>query len=92
MQTVTRKEEDLLGFRQIPDEFYYGIHKLRAKENFRISDSKISDFPEFIRGMVYVKKAAAMANSNLGLLSEDSSVATLTMLSWCASINSQKRS
>ncbi|MBS0883744.1 aspartate ammonia-lyase [Pantoea sp. JGM49] len=71
MQTVTRREEDLLGFKQIPDEFYYGIHTQRAKENFRISNSRISDFPEFIRGMVYVKKAAAMANRNLGLLSED---------------------
>ena len=54
MQTVTRNEEDLLGVRQIRDEFYYGIHTLRAKENFRISHSKISDYPEFIRGKVYV--------------------------------------
>jgi aspartate ammonia-lyase len=33
----TRTEEDLLGPREIPAEAYYGVHTLRAIENFRIS-------------------------------------------------------
>ena len=56
-----RIEEDLLGTREVPADAYYGVHTLRAIENFYISNSKISDIPEFVRGMVMVKKAAALA-------------------------------
>lgn len=52
-----RIEEDLLGTREVPADAYYGVHTLRAIENFYISNSKISDIPEFVRGMVMVKKA-----------------------------------
>ncbi|MBM7345032.1 aspartate ammonia-lyase [Pantoea coffeiphila] len=69
MHPLFREEEDLIGTRQINDACYYGIHTLRAVENFRISKSRISDFPEFIKGMVAVKKAAARANNRLGTLS-----------------------
>ena len=55
-----RIEEDLLGTREVPADAYYGVH-----ENFYISNSKISDIPEFVRGMVMVKKAAALANKEL---------------------------
>lgn len=61
----TRIEEDLLGKREIPADAYYGIHTLRAYENFNISTTKISDVPEFVRGMVFTKKAAAKANMEL---------------------------
>ncbi|MBH5328673.1 aspartate ammonia-lyase [Eikenella sp. S3360] len=64
----TRTEHDLLGERQIPAEAYWGIHTLRAMENFQISGQKISDVPQFVRGMVMVKKAAAQANGELGAL------------------------
>jgi len=66
--TNVRLEEDLLGTREIPAEAYYGVHTLRAIENFHISNSKISDVPEFIRGMVMVKKAVAMTNKELHTL------------------------
>ncbi len=59
-----RIEEDLLGTGSSADA-YYGVHTLRAIENFYISNSKISDIPEFVRGMVMVKKAAALANKEL---------------------------
>ncbi|VAS21060.1 permease [Klebsiella pneumoniae] len=49
-----RIEEDLLGTREVPADAYYGVHTLRAIENFYISNSKISDIPEFVRGMVMV--------------------------------------
>ncbi len=65
MSSTVRIEEDLLGVREVPAEAYYGVHTLRAIENFYISNSTISDIPEFIRGMVMVKKAAAMANKEL---------------------------
>ena len=63
-----RTETDLLGQREIPAQAYWGIHTLRAVENFQISTQKVSDFPEFVRAMVMVKKAAARANSELGVI------------------------
>ncbi|MFP1925821.1 aspartate ammonia-lyase [Lonsdalea quercina] len=65
MSDNIRIEEDLLGSREVPADAYYGIHTLRAIENFYISNQKISDVPDFVRGMVMVKKAAAMANREL---------------------------
>lgn len=67
----TRTEEDLLGSREVPNDCYYGIHTVRALENFQISRGTINDEPEFIRGMVQVKKAAAMANQRLHTLPTD---------------------
>lgn len=66
-----RIEHDLLGEREIPEDVYWGIHTLRAVENFQISSQKISDIPQFIRSMVQVKKAAAQANAQLGAVQED---------------------
>ncbi len=63
-----RTEEDLLGSMDVPAEAYYGIHTHRALENFQISRERIGDNQEFVRGMVYAKKAAALANSELGTI------------------------
>ncbi len=63
-----RIEEDLLGKREVPSDVYWGIHTLRAVENFNISNVTISDVPEFVRGMVMVKKATALANGELGVI------------------------
>ena len=68
MTKATRTEEDLLGAREVPLEAYWGIHTLRATENFRISGSVVGDEEAFVRGMVQVKKASALANSDLGAL------------------------
>ncbi|RQW65165.1 aspartate ammonia-lyase [Vibrio viridaestus] len=65
---ATRIEEDLLGERHVPANAYYGIHTLRALENFTISQQKVSDVPEMVRGMVMTKKAAALANRKLGVI------------------------
>ena len=67
----SRVEVDLLGEREVPAEKYYGVHTLRALENFQISSGRMNNEPEFIRGMVQVKKAAALANRELRVLSED---------------------
>lgn len=64
----TREEHDLLGYRQIPDEHYFGIQTLRAVENFHISRVRLSFYPELIKALADVKQAAAMANRDLGVL------------------------
>ncbi|PJA95316.1 MAG: aspartate ammonia-lyase [Ignavibacteriales bacterium CG_4_9_14_3_um_filter_34_10] len=66
----TRKEHDLLGEREVPFEFYYGVQTLRALENFNISGVSLSAFPLIIEGLAFVKMATAKANFNLGLLLE----------------------
>lgn len=68
MSTLIRIEEDLLGTREVPADAYYGIHTLRASENFYISNTRISDIRELVHGMVMVKKAAALANKELKTL------------------------
>ena len=68
MTKATRTEEDLLGTREVPLEAYWGIHTLRAMENFQISGAVVGDEEAFVRGMVQVKKASALANSDLGAL------------------------
>ena len=68
MTKATRTEEDLLGAREVPLDAYWGIHTLRAMENFQISGSVVGDEEAFVRGMVQVKKASALANSDLGAL------------------------
>ena len=66
----TRREHDLLGYREVPHEFYYGVQTLRARENFNISSTQLSVYPQMIKGLAMVKWAAAKANLELGLLSE----------------------
>ena len=66
----TRVERDLLGTREVPADAYYGIHTVRAVENFPIAATTISDIPDLVRGMVMVKKAAALANLEMGVLDE----------------------
>jgi len=65
-----RKEHDLLGEREVPAGVYYGIHTLRALENFPITGTTIQSYPELILALAYVKEACALANQELGLLDE----------------------
>ena len=63
-----RTEHDLLGDRDVPAHVYYGVHTLRALENFPITGSPISVYPELIKALACIKQAAAQANHELGLL------------------------
>jgi aspartate ammonia-lyase len=63
-----RVEHDLLGQRQVPAQAYYGIHTLRALQNFPISGTPIHVYPQLIDALAAVKQAAALANHDLGLL------------------------
>src|SRR4030088_2858712 len=65
-----RREHDLLGDRDVPAAAYYGVHTLRAVENFPISGTPISVYPALVNALACVKQAAAIANSELGLLDE----------------------
>ncbi|MBU8934485.1 MAG: aspartate ammonia-lyase [candidate division Zixibacteria bacterium] len=67
----TRREHDLLGERDVPDEFYYGVQTLRALENFPISHVALNHFSALIEALAMVKMAAARANHDLGLLKKD---------------------
>ncbi|WP_055697075.1 MULTISPECIES: aspartate ammonia-lyase [Streptomyces] len=63
-----RREHDLLGDRDVPADAYWGIHSLRATENFPITGIPISVYPQLIDALAAVKEAAARANEELGLL------------------------
>jgi len=64
----TRQEHDLLGYRDVPDEYYYGIQTLRAIENFNISGIAMAHFPVLVKALAMVKIAAAKANAELEIL------------------------
>lgn len=66
-----RIEHDLLGDREIPAEAYFGVHTLRATENFPITGTPIKCYPDLIVAFASVKQAAARANAELGLLDLD---------------------
>jgi len=65
---MPRTEKDFLGEKQLPDDAYYGIQTLRGKENFHITGMPVAREPNLVRAFGYVKKAAAMANRDLGVL------------------------
>ncbi len=49
--TAKRSEHDLLGDRDVPTEAYWGIHTLRATENFPITGTSISTYPHLINAL-----------------------------------------
>ncbi|MEJ8308368.1 aspartate ammonia-lyase [Agrobacterium larrymoorei] len=66
-----RQERDLLGSKDVPADAYWGVHTQRAAENFQISGTTIGRYPYLIRGLTFVKEAAALANHELGLLDHE---------------------
>jgi aspartate ammonia-lyase len=68
MNAPVRIEHDLLGERAVPADAYYGIHTLRALENFPITGTPISIYPDLVAALACVKQAAAIANTELGVL------------------------
>lgn len=61
-----RREKDSIGVKNVPENVYYGVQSLRAAENFRITG--LFMHPEIINSLAYIKKAAAMTNSEIGIL------------------------
>ena len=57
---ATRTEQDMIGSLQVPADAYYGIHSLRAAENFPITGQRL--LPQMIYSLAWIKKACARAN------------------------------
>ena len=68
LSTKTRTESDLICSREIPESAMYGVQTLRGIENFRISKFHLNEYPLFINALAITKMGAAIANSELGLL------------------------
>lgn len=64
-----RIEKDSIGEVQVPADKYWGAQTERSKENFKIGGNYMPI--EVIRSMAILKKAAALANTELGVLSMD---------------------
>ncbi|EAH8309378.1 aspartate ammonia-lyase [Campylobacter upsaliensis] len=67
----TRKEHDFIGELEIADDVYYGVQTFRALENFHMSGRSLRNYPFFIKAFAQVKKAAALANKEVGVLDAD---------------------
>jgi aspartate ammonia-lyase len=63
----TRREHDLLGEREVPNDRYYGIQTMRALENYQITGIQISHYPILIRAPAYNKKAVEPTTATLYL-------------------------
>ena len=72
---MSRLEHDFLGELTIDDSVYYGVQTLRAMNNFHISGTPLSQFPEMIWALACVKKACALANMELQALPRDIGIA-----------------
>ncbi|MBR7974125.1 aspartate ammonia-lyase [Burkholderia vietnamiensis] len=70
MTSNDRLEHDFLGDLPVPNQAYYGVHTLRALQNFPITGIPISTYPNLVNALASVKEAAALANHELGLLTE----------------------
>lgn len=68
----TRIEHDLLGNREVSADAYYGVQTLRAIENFaNITGIELGHYPNYIKALAIVKQAAAVANHDLGLITDE---------------------
>src|SRR5699024_9919924 len=66
-----RTEKDTLGEIKVPAEKFWGAQTQRSKQNFPIGNEKMPK--EIIKGFAILKKSAAKANIELGLLEEEKS-------------------
>lgn len=66
MNSEVRIERDTLGVMHVPASAYWGPQTARAVENFPISGQR--PHPAFVRAMVQIKRAAALANMDIGRL------------------------
>ena len=73
-----RNEHDLLGDAPVPATAYWGIHTLRAVENYPITGKAIGSSAELVRALALVKQAATLANKELGELDPALAVAIVS--------------
>lgn len=65
----TRKEKDTMGTIEVPADKYWGAQTQRSFENFKIGNEKMPD--EVVKAFAILKRASAMTNYDLGVLSEE---------------------
>ena len=75
MPNKKRTEFDTLGIKKIDSQKLWGAQTQRSLENFKIGNDKMPQ--QFIVALGQQKKAAVLANHNLGLLSKKLSSAML---------------
>ncbi len=68
MEAKFRREQDSVGCLEVEVNAYYGIHALRAKQNFPITGASMNE--EFIKNIVLIKKATAIVHQKSGVLEE----------------------
>lgn len=68
-----RVEKDTIGEIHVPMEKYWGAQTQRSKQNFPIGNEKMP--LEIIKAFAILKKSAALANKELGLLEEKKATA-----------------
>ena len=73
MEKYMRLESDSIGTMEVPEDAYYGVQALRAKENFPITGTPVH--PVFIKNLAKIKRAAAIANRKAGKLKPEISYA-----------------
>ena len=67
---MSRIEKDCLGQMEVPDDVYYGIQTLRVMGVSGVLGEKVIKYPYLHRALVQMKKAAALANRDIGALDE----------------------
>jgi fumarate hydratase class II len=72
----TRTEHDAIGDYEVPEDAYYGIDTARARDNFPISDLRLPR--AFIRALGQIKRAAALSNRDLELITAPHAEAMVT--------------
>ena len=78
MNFAPRTASDLLGAVTLPADALYGVNTARGVENLTVSPWPVGREREFVRALALVKKAAALANAELGQLSEAQAAAIAT--------------
>lgn len=66
---TTRKEKDSLGIVEVPIDAYWAAQTQRSIQNFKIGGHRMP--AEIIEAFAYLKKAAALTNQDLGVLSNE---------------------
>lgn len=66
-----RIEKDTMGDVKVPADKYWGAQTERSRQNFKIGGAKDQMPLEIVYGFAHLKKAAAITNCELGVLTED---------------------
>jgi aspartate ammonia-lyase len=67
-ESAFRIEKDSIGECKVPVDVYYGVHSIRANENFPITGKKMDS--EIIRAIAEIKKACVITNNQVGLIDD----------------------